>query len=1024
MGLYCRSSLCLLSIIHFLCFSLPVDSAMHRYNETDRLALLEFKAKISDDPLGVMSSWNSTLHFCRWTGVTCGRRHQRVTTLDLRSLKLSGSLSPHVGNLSFLRKLLLENNSFTNEIPPQIGHLRRLQMLSLYNNSFDAQIPRSISNCTNLVFLYLDNNNLVGEIPAELGSLLKLKEIYLKENNLIGTLPPSLGNLSSLEFLAAYRNHLNGNLPEALGQLTSLWFLSIFANEFSGTFPLSISNLSSIMDLSIAENDFHGNIPLDIGSSLPNLRRIDIADNQFTGTIPTSFSNSSNLGSLSLAQNYLTGTVPSLDKLHRLSELVIAYNNLGSGKADDLGFLSTLTNATALHILEINGNNFGGELPQHVANFSKKLQYFIIESNHISGNIPVGVQALVNLEVFHAQQNKLSGTIPSGIGQLQNLKLLYLGNNNLLGHIPFSLGNLTNLLEIDLSDNYLQGTIPSSLSKCKQLLGLDFSTNSLSGPIPVQIFGLSSLSKVLSLSLNNLSGSLPKEVENLKNLGILNLQGNMLSGEIPSGLGSCISLEYLVMGANLFQGSIPSSFGSLRGIRVLNLSHNNLSGKIPEFLESFNSTEYLDLSYNDFEGMVLEQGVFKNSSATSVAGNKNLCGGIPDFGLPMCKFEQSKRRPSAKLKIIISTVSVVIGIALLIISLLFWGHPRKRKGESTSLFDGNSQLKLSYQSLLKATNGFSSDNLIGVGSFGSVYKGILDQEGMVIAVKVLNLMRQGASKSFIAECEALRNIRHRNVVKVLTACSGVDYQGNDFKALVYDFMANGSLEDWLNPTLGLDEVPRSLNIVQRLNIAIDVASALDYLHYQCGTPIVHCDLKPSNVLLDEEMIGHVSDFGLMKFLSNGMLDYSTNHSSSLGIRGTVGYCPPEYGLGSEVSTQGDIFSFGILLLVMFTRKSPTDNMFQDNLSLHSFVKRSLPEQVQEIVDPNIFFMQLDGDATSNHNLLNRENNKLIECLISILEIGICCSMESPQERMNISDVVAQLSSIRNKLVESLEIEKL
>uniref|UniRef100_A0A2C9V6P2 Protein kinase domain-containing protein n=1 Tax=Manihot esculenta TaxID=3983 RepID=A0A2C9V6P2_MANES len=682
-----------------------------------------------------------------------GHVHCVACDIYIRSLKLSGSLSPHVGNLSFLRKLLLENNSFTNEIPPQIGHLRRLQMLSLYNNSSDAQIPRSISNCTNLVFLYLDNNNLVGEIPVELGSLLKLKEIFLKENNLIGTLPPSLGNLSSLEFLAAYRNHLNGNLPEALGQLTSLWFLSIFANEFSGTFPLCISNLSSIMDLSIAENDFHGNIPLDIGSSLPNLRRIDIADNQFTGIIPTSFSNSSNLESLSLAQNYLTGTVPSLDKLHRLSELVIAYNNLGSGKADDLRFLSTLTNATALQILEINGNNFGGELPQHVANFSKTLQYFIIESNHISGNIPVEVQALVNLEVFHAQQNKLSGTIPSGIGQLQNLKLLYLGNNNLLGHIPFSLGNLTNLLEIDLSDNYLQGTIPSSLSKCKQLLGLDFSANNLSGPIPIQIFGLSSLSKVLSLSLNNLSGSLPREVENLKNLGILNLQGNMLSGEIPSGLGSCISLEYLVMGANLFQGSIPSSFGSLR-----------------------------------------EQGVFKNSSATSVAGNKNLCGGIPDFGLPMCKFEQSKRRPSAKLKIIISTVSVVIGIALLIISLLFWGHPRKRKEESTSLFDGNSQLKLSYQSLLKATNGFSSDNLIGVGSFGSVYKGILDQEGMVIAVKVLNLMRQGASKSFIAECEALRNIRHRNVVKVLTACSGVDYQGNDFKALVYDFMANGSLK--------------------------------------------------------------------------------------------------------------------------------------------------------------------------------------------------------------------------------------
>ncbi|KAJ9159049.1 hypothetical protein P3X46_024580 [Hevea brasiliensis] len=1020
MGPYCKSSsasfssLCLFSLIHFLCFNLPAASAIHKNNETDRLALLDFKAKISD-PFGVMRSWNNSLHFCRWYGVTCGRRHQRVTTLDLHSHKLSGPISPHVGNLSFLRVLSLYNNSFSHEIPPQIGRLSRLQTLSLYNNSIDGHIPPSISNCSNLLFFYLDNNNLAGEIPVELGFLPKLQEIYLKENNLIGSLPPSFGNLSSLQFLAAYQNYLNGNLPETLGQLRSLWFLSIFHNGFSGTVHPSIFNLSSIKDFSIAENQFQiTNLPLGIGISLPNLRRFSIADNQFTGPIPTSISNASNLEMLDLAQNDLSGRVPSLDKLHRLSELVISVNNLGSGKADDLRFLSSLTNATALKFLEIGSNNFGGELPQHIANFSKELLQFVIQNNQISGIIPVGTQVLVNLEVFVADRNKLSGTIPSGIGLLQNLRKIYLGGNNLSGYIPSSLGNLTNLLEIDLSDNNLQGTIPSSLGRCKNLLALDFSINNLSGPIPSQVIGLSSFSKVLNLSLNNLSGSLPKDVENLKNLGILDLHENMLSGEIPGGLGSCKSLEFLFMGANLFQGSIPSSFSSLRGIRELNLSHNNLSGKIPEFLKSFNSTQLLDLSYNDFEGMVPVEGVFKNSSATFVAGNKNLCGGIPDFGLPVCKFEQSKRRLTTKLKIIISTFCGVIGVALLLISLLFWRHLRKRKGESVSLFDGNPLLKLSYQSLLKATNGFSSDNLIGIGSFGSVYKGILDQQGMVVAIKVFNLRRRGASKSFIAECEALRNVRHRNLVKILTACSGIDYHGNDFKALVYDFMVNGSLDGWLHPTLGLDEVPRTLNVIQRLNIAVDVASALEYLHYHCGTPFVHCDLKPSNVLLDEKMTGHVGDFGLVKFLSTRMLGHSTNQSSSLGIRGTIGYCPPEYGVGNEVSTHGDIFSFGILLLEMFTGKRPTDDMFKENLSLHSFVKRFLPEQVKQIIDPNLFEAQLN--AHSNYNFRKSGNDIFIECLISILEIGISCSTESPQERMNISDVVAQLSSIRNKLV--------
>ena len=161
---------------------------------------------------------------------------------------------------------------------------------------------------------------------------------------------------------------------------------------------------------------------------------------------------------------------------------------------------------------------------------------------------------------------------------------------------------------------------------------------------------------------------------------------------------------------------------------------------------------------------------------------------------------------------------------------------------------------------------------------------------------MLNSRCHGASKSFKAECEALRNIRHQNLVKVLTACSGVDYQGNDFKASAYAFMGNGNLYEWLHPTpRKINEAlekQRKLSHLQRLNIAIDVASALDYLHNHCETPIVHCDLKPSNVLLDDEMIGHVSDFGLARFLHDIVHNSSTNQSSSIGVKGTIGYTPP------------------------------------------------------------------------------------------------------------------------------------
>ena len=182
-----------------------------------------------------------------------------------------------------------------------------------------------------------------------------------------------------------------------------------------------------------------------------------------------------------------------------------------------------------------------------------------------------------------------------------------------------------------------------------------------------------------------------------------------------------------------------------------------------------------------------------------------------------------------------------------------------------------------------------------MGSLGSVYKGILDEGRCTIAIKVIDLLRHGAFKSFKAECEALRNIRHRNLVNVLTSCSSIDYHGHDFKALVMEFMGNGNLDEWLHPTPRINETleePKSLSLLQRLNIAIDVANALDYLHHHCQTPIIHCDLKPSNVLLDAELIGHVGDFGLARFLSGAIQDSSYNQSSSIGIKGTIGYTPP------------------------------------------------------------------------------------------------------------------------------------
>ncbi|XP_022747961.1 probable LRR receptor-like serine/threonine-protein kinase At3g47570 [Durio zibethinus] len=275
--------------------------------------------------------------------------------------------------------------------------------------------------------------------------------------------------------------------------------------------------------------------------------------------------------------------------------------------------------------------------------------------------------------------------------------------------------------------------------------------------------------------------------------------------------------------------------------------------------------------------------------------NSKLCGGTPEFHLPTCdNLKQHRWRSAMSLKSIIAIVSALSGV-ILVFSLMFLFWFRKKRKQPASPNAENPLLRLSYQSILKATNGFSSANLVGTGSFGFLYKGILEENGTIIAVKVFKLLSHGASRSFLAECEALRNVRHRNLVKVLTACSGVDYQSNDFKALVYEFIANGSLEDWLHPTVGMnegEETAKSLNFFQRLNVVVDVGCALEYLHHQCEAPIVHCDLKPSNILLDDEKVGHIGDFGLAKFITSDIQNNTSSLSSSLGLRGTIGYAPP------------------------------------------------------------------------------------------------------------------------------------
>ncbi|XP_074263370.1 uncharacterized protein LOC141586137 [Silene latifolia] len=980
--------------------SLP-SSFDHPGNETDRIALLAIKNQLIDHhPKGILSSWNSSIHHCIWEGVTCDHKHNRVTNLTLHSSGLSGTISPFIGNLSFLHTLYLYNNSLSGQIPSSLGGLFRLQNLGLNKNALVGGIPANLSGCINLQFLDIKYNHLEGAVPAELRALSKLEYFFMDSNNLTGPLFDIIQNFTFLEKVSAAYNAFTGTIPNSIDRMRNLTSICLRGNKLSGILPMSLFNLSSLQNLDLSNNLLHGQLPSQMGFNASGLKWFDLSENSFSGSIPT-MTNFTSLEQIILENNYFTGMVPhGFQQFRNLTSLFLSYNNLQG----DINFINTLVNCTQLKFLTLSGNDFSGILPNSIANLSSVV-HLTVGDSMISGILPPGITNLINLEELIIGNSKLTASIPHDIGKLYKLETLDLHSNRITGKIPDSLGNLSRLSRLDLSDNKLEESIPGSIQNCQSLLYLNLSYNELNGTLDKGQFKGSATFIGLDLSHNNLEGSLPLEISKQTSLVTLRMSRNKFSGLLPDGLSESTELQSLYMDGNSFHGEIPLSYSSLASLQEIDFSRNNLSGPIPVFLSTIPSIYFLDLSHNFFQGSVPTNSVFANASAIFLDGNTGLCGGIPQLHLPKCT-ERNNKLMSYAFRLIILVLGGLLG-GLAIVTGIYLVRVRKKKAPlSSDPVLAKAFMKVSYDMLLKATGGFSSESLVGSGSSGSVYKGILD--GNTVAVKVLNSKHCDASKSFLSECNALRNARHRNLVAIVTACASIDFQGNDFRALVYEFMPNGSLDRWLH---GFDG---NMSLLQRVGIAIDVAHALIYLHQEIENPIVHRDLKPSNILLDNDMVAHVGDFGLAKFLTQPL---HINQSSTAGFRGTIGYAAPEYGLGSEASAAGDVYSYGILLLELMTGKSPTDNMFKDDYNLHMYAEAALPDQVLQIVDPALEEDNLKEDA-DDRTAIQDECQQRVECICSVITVGVSCSNHLPHDRMKLTDAIIKLQSARDNLLDT------
>ncbi|XP_028793962.1 putative leucine-rich repeat receptor-like serine/threonine-protein kinase At2g24130 [Neltuma alba] len=929
---------------------------------TDGISLRNFMSGIVSDPENSLASWRSPgVPFCNWSGIVCNNVSGEVTGIHLGRRSLGGIISPALGNLSALKVLDLSENFFVGHIPKELGCLVQLEKLSLYWNLLDGTIPLELGSLHRLRHLDIGSNMLEGMIPPSLFCNLSssLTDLDLSNNSLVGQIP--LNNecvLYELKYLLVWSNHLVGQVPLALSNSTKLKWIDLGSNMFSGELPSKIiGNWPHLQYFYLSSNDFvghNGNINLEpFFASLVNLTKLQV---------------------LELDGNYLGGRLPRI-----------------------IGDLPT-----SLIQLHLEDNLIYGSIPSHIANLVS-LTLLNLSNNQLNGSIPPNLSLMSKLERVFLSNNSLSGEIPPTIGHIQHLGLLDLSRNKISGSIPDNFANLSQLRRLSLYDNQLSGTIPPSLGKCVNLEILDLSHNKISGVIPTEVAALTNLKLYLNLSSNNLDGPLPLELSKMDMVLAIDLSMNNLSGRIPPQFESCIALEYLNLSGNSLEGPLPYSLGQLPYIQALDVSLNQLTGEIPQSLQLSSTLKELNFSFNKFSGSVSIGGAFSSLTIDSFRANDGLCGSVK--GLPSCHKKQSHHL------ILMSILVLLFGTPMFCMFRLNSGVQKKLAIASV----GNSEReedrkelsypRISHKQLVEATGGFNASNLIGSGRFGKVYKGVL-QDNTRIAVKVLNATTAGdISGSFKRECQILKKTRHRNLIRIIKICNKPE-----FKALVLQLMPNGSLERHLYPSSGLS---RRLDLPQLVRICSDVAEGMAYLHHYSPVIVVHCDLKPSNILLDDDMTALVTDFGISRLVKcdeGNPSNNSTSFSSTQGLLlGSIGYIAPEYGMGKYASTKGDVYSFGVVLLEIVTGRPPTDVLIHEGSSLHEWVKRQYPRKLEAIVKQALerhFPLSLPSE---------RHNRIWQDVIMELIELGLICTQNNPSRRPSMLDVAQELGRLKDYL---------
>ncbi|GLJ48938.1 hypothetical protein SUGI_1032490 [Cryptomeria japonica] len=936
--------------------------------------LLQIKASDWIDGGNNLTDWNTSDEIpCNWNGISCNSS-KVVTAVNLTGASISGNLTSSICLLPSLEKLILSGNAFQRPFPDGLFECRSLQVLDLSGNRFFGSLPSRISEFRELRVLNLAQNSFSGSIPPAFGMLPNIQELSLDENNLRGTIPAFIGNLTTLtKFTAGDNPLLGGVIPVELGKLNRLHDLQLYNCSLEGEIPNFFSNLTQLDYLDLSKNQLEGNIPASL-TALSNLSILMLWKNNLSGPILSNIDKMGNLIVIDLSVNQLSGEIPfAIGKLESLDQLILNENQLTGEIPPQLGVLRKLTK------IVLFGNKLKGWLPQDLGTYSN-LYNVDVTATGLEGPLPKNLCKNGQLLGLALASNNFNGSLPPSLEDCESLQNVQLNDNQLSGEIPVGLWRSSGIRQLLLHNNKIEGQISAAIGQAKSLAWLQISNNKISGSIPPEIGQLKNLQS-LNASNNQLSGSIPNEIANLTLISNLQLDHNFLSGEIPTGFISLKKLSFLNLGTNRLTGEIPASLGDLPALNILDLSNNLLSGEIPVELGRLPLSGF-NVSGNRLNGPVpaaLDNAAYKDA----FLGNPELCGG-QNLMLRSCS---SDRISSRRLVTILVPSVILTAMAIGFICVCRISR-RKAKGTPSWKLTSFHLPELDEVHILR---NLSEDNVIGSGGAGKVYKVIL-QSGEVVAVKKIrnmsrsrgNFKRKGAQENNElgeVEVDRLGLIRHTNILNLLCC---IWSEESDFKLLVYEYMPNGSLLERLQNSQGPQ---MGLPWPTRYKIALGAARGLSYMHHDCTPPILHRDVKSSNILLDKDFEAKIADFGLARVLNNLGEEYSVS-----GYVGSHGYIAPEYGRRLKVSEKSDVYSFGVVVLELVSGMKATNEVqYGEGVDIVEWTCNTIIGRGEMgVLDWRIL------------------EEKCVEQMLLVLRVGLVCTNRDPKRRPSMRKVVEML----------------